>query len=234
MTDSTDPISDLATPTATPDALVPTDLPANRRVFSLSQRKRIEEAFSRVPPEELLAALELSDDHRAERLLSVVTDAKYSTSSFATICRAADIHPRDAIRVIVDMYKTDSELRLARKSPEIMEALAADATPQVVVCPMCYGLKEITPETPKKGKKGPKLAELSADQPDPEPITCPMCAGRGTIIKPADQDARKLALDALGFTGKNTPTVAIQQNFTGTAPDMSKWSRNSDAAFEEE
>lgn len=203
--------------------------------------------FERIPEDELRAALETCDDERAQRLLAVLDDPIYrrtaATGGTATggtasgvnmsaCIRAAGMSVPEVLKAIMSMHSADADLRVARRLPDIMEQMAAESAPRLVPCPQCQESARSVDEA---------VANVTADVlTDATAVRCRRCRNRGVIIQDADNDVRKMLLEAAGKLGVRGPLVDARsvtlvngRNARDVgAPDMTDWSRTTDTAFE--
>lgn len=174
-----------------------------------------QQLYESIPQAELVSALELSDDPRCEALLAAITDPQYTNKRFAVICRAANIQPRAAMQAIQEMYRSESALRIARGLPEIADAVVKAAVGPKVPCGDCGTTGEVI------------FRESGKDT----LIPCPNCGGNGSIQLPGSLDHQKLAMEAAGVLQKGGNVVVPVQVNVG-APDITNWTRDTDAVFE--
>lgn len=184
--------------------------------------------FARIPDDELRAALETCEHDGARRLLTILDDRAYAETSMAGKIRAANMTVAEVLRAITTMHDTDADLRVARRLPDIMEQMAIEAAPRLGPCSACHP-EALTAEDAMTVSTAEELAGEMA---------CRRCGGRGVVIVDADNDVRKMLLEAQGKLGSKGPLVDARQvhmhggrKFAG-APDMTDWSRATDAAFE--
>ena len=204
--------------------------PGGGGVLTRYQITQIERVYKSVPHEELIEALQHSADPRADRLLEIMADSAYAQHSFALKCKAASMPPAEVWRIVIDLHKLDGEIRVARRIPRIMEAMAVDAMPHTVECMQCRGT----------GIGKPKKPSADAMPEDSIAEPCVKCFGQGKMLIPADPEARKQALESAGILGQRGPLIDARSIHMGgggaqgfQAPDMSEWSRSTDDAFEE-
>lgn len=181
----------------------------------------MQKVFEAIPREEILGALLDSGDERALRLAERLSDDKLEKTNFAIHCYAVHIAPKDVWNLLIDNRKLAVRLNLSERLDGIVQAVAAAAVPTVVLCPKCKGLKTVKTK-------------------DSEYQECPKCDGIGEILRPADKESQKMALEMGELLGVKVPLVAQQFNYMGGkggpevgAPDMTDWTRSTDKIFEE-
>lgn len=182
----------------------------------------VQRLFDTVPQDEIVTALVESGDERAVRLAERLGDERLDRTKFARHCYAAGLRPVDAWNILVDSRKLEARVALSAKLPDIVGAVAEAAVPAIVKCRKCKGTGQIV-------AKG-----------DDPPADCPKCDGYGEMLKPADKDSQKMALEMGDLLNQKVPLIAQQFNTYGRgggadlgAPDMTEWSRSTDSIFEE-
>lgn len=207
-----------------PPALVTTRPTGSMAQASKNDIKVVQKIYESIPQEEIIEALQHSKHQGAVKLLEILHDPGFDNMSFALKCREAGIYPEHVWREVIALHKLDGDIRVARRIPQIMESIAEEAAPRVQQCPKCRGIGSLPPKK-------------NSDERD----ECPVCGGQGSLIIPADTDARKLALEAIGVIGQKGPLIdarSVSISGGGGAgdlgvPDMTDWSRSTDAEFEE-
>ena len=149
-----------------------------------------------------------SGDERAVNLASILMTPGRRNLSFAAACRESGV----TLQQLNDLWRKHNlavgMVKMATHLPKVMEDVAVDAQSTYVVCPRCDGLGQITRAI--RAKSG---AVVETD------TLCPQCKGAREIRQPGDKSARDLTFKAVGLV-KETPTVAIQQNFEGFESTM--------------
>jgi hypothetical protein len=121
--------------------------------------------------------------------------------------------------IVIDSRKLEARLRLSQSLSDIVQSVADAAVPQIMPCPRCKA-------TGRTGK-GEKETE------------CPKCDGIGQVLRPADKESQKMALEMGELLNQRVPLIAQQFNsYKGGgadagAPDMTDWTRSTDPLFEE-
>lgn len=183
----------------------------------------VQKIYESIPDGEVIEALQHSSDPKAVHLLRIMHDPAFDEVSFAVKCREAGMQPEKVWQMVISLHKLDGDIRVARRIPQIMESIANEAIPQTIDCPKCKGVGTV----PNK--------EDGRDD-------CPHCGGLGQLLIPADNDARKMALEAAGVIGQRGPLIDARSVHMGGggssggdvgAPDMTDWSRSTDHLFEE-
>ena len=171
--------------------------------------------------------MESSDLPEAERLIKILDDPLYAKSSMAIRIRAAGFEGSfQVLDAITSMYRTDAGLRVARRLPGILESMAEEAEPHLAPCPRCS----------VGGVDEEDIADSVADKMNGK--KCPRCRGKRFVVVAADNDVRKMVLETQQLIGQRGPLVDARQlhlHSGGRAvgmPDMTDWSRGSDAVFE--
>jgi hypothetical protein len=210
-----------------------------RRGLSDPAARAVSEVFEQVPRNELTAALmraDLSGDRSLAKFAELLASPQHEDTDWAMLCQLSGATPRDVLRIIVESYTADGELVVARQLPRLLGGLAEAGIERIEDCAVCS-------EPP-----GPGKVNIVTIDDDGREVTltapCGMCVN-GRVVVPADLTAAKLALEAVGVIGQRGPAVAVQVNNNGGrrggrggaedtgAPDMSEWSRSTDAVYEE-
>lgn len=192
-------------------------LPAKR------EANAVQRIFDTIPRDEIVLTLMESGDQRAISLAERMSDVRYKDQPLALLCFEAKILPKDVWKLLIDSRRLEASIRLSSRLGEIVEAVADASLPQILDCPKCHGNQTVP------GKK----------EGDPA-VTCPMCNGVGSVVKPPDKDSQKMALEMGEMLNLKVPLIAQQFNSfqkggsgDAGAPDMSEWTRSTDAIFEE-
>lgn len=188
---------------------------------SRGQIEAVKRLFDNIPDDELTAALESTDDERAQRLLAILRDDAYRTSGMALKIRAAGLTVAEALSSITAMYHSDAGLRVARRIPGILERMAVECEPHRVPCPKCAS-----------GDADLDTADSVATTLDGVADKCGRCRGKRSILVPGDNEVRKLVLDNQNLSGSKAPLIDARSVHVHNAPDMTAWSRESDGALE--
>jgi hypothetical protein len=146
--------------------------------------------------DELARALDFSDDPRARRFLECLGSPKFRRWMIGTIARHCDLTILELMAMRRNYYQSVAMDHAVSKLPEVVEDMMADARSRREACGCCRGSGSIA------------IAEESKP--------CPECQGTGTVRKPGDSDARKMALEAVGWIGKGRVLVnqaVVQNNF---------------------
>lgn len=185
--------------------------------------KAVKSLFDQIPRDELEAALQSSDDERAHKLYAILHDAGYDAQnmSMAMRIRAANLTVGETLKAITSLHRTDADLRVARRLPSIMERMAVEAEPHYVPCPRCSdGSDE-------------DVADAVADTLRGAEKRCTRCRGRKVVLRPADNDVRKMVLEGAGVLGQKVPLIDARSiHVHGGVPDMTDFSRSSDESIE--
>jgi hypothetical protein len=188
------------------------------------QSQALQQVFDTVPQTEIIAALLDSGNDKAIQLAERLADSKYSRTNLAKHCADLKLLPKDVWHILIDTRKLSAKLVLSEKLTEIVQSVAEAAVTRVGDCPRCAGTGTIS------GKK-----EGDAD------VTCTLCNGSRTIVREADKDSQKMALEMGELLNVKVPLVAQQFNSyksgsNGIAeagvPNMTDWVRASDSIFE--
>jgi hypothetical protein len=188
----------------------------------------VEHLFAQIPRDELTAALESSDDDRAARLRLMMDDPAWNgkrDGGMAVKIRACGLTVPETLKLITGMYRSDADLRVARRLPSILERMAIESEPHLVPCPRCSAgtrddiadgvYDELVDDEPKRGRR------------------CRRCNGKKQVMKSADNEVRKMVLETQNLLGGKGPLIdARSVNIYSGAPDMTDWSKRSDDDFE--
>ncbi len=123
--------------------------------------------------EELLAALECSDDARGHALANMLGDPAYNRHSLAKLCELVGLRYADLVGMFRRFYIGIGIIRFSRQIPEVLEQTAKAALSTTKACERCDGRGE------RDGKP------------------CSYCWGKGTIHVPGDPACRKLIWDTM-------------------------------------
>lgn len=183
----------------------------------------VQRIFDTIPRDEIILTLMESGDPQAISLAERMSDEKHRDRPLALLCFEAKILPKTVWKLLIDSRRLEASIRLSSRLGEIVEAVADASLPQILECPKCNGRQTVP------GKK-----EGSPD------VTCPLCSGVGSVVKPPDKDSQKMALEMGEMLNLKVPLIAQQFNSyqkggsqDAGAPDMSDWTRSTDAIFEE-
>lgn len=183
----------------------------------------VQRIFDTIPRDEIVLTLMESGDQRAISLAERMSDDMHRNRPLAALCFEAKILPKEVWKLLIDSRRLEASIRLSSRLSEIVEAVADASIPQILECPKCHGNQSVP------GKK----------EGDPS-VTCPLCSGVGSVVKPPDKDSQKMALEMGEMLNLKVPLIAQQFNTYGKggssemgAPDMSDWTRSTDAIFEE-
>lgn len=173
-----------------------------------------------------------------KRLCVMLEDSAYADLEWPALCRASGVAPRDLLRSIAEAYVAEGELRAARQIPAVMEQVAKAAIDEITDCMACNGEGLVT-----------VFVEAEDESLVERRVRCQSdgCV-RGKVKVPGSLLAARLALESVGVLGGKTGFV-LNQQFNGggpgprrggqpdpnaaNVPDMSDWSRNTDAVLEE-
>lgn len=200
-----------------------------------AEQNAMQAIFSQIPRSEIaevLARAPIEFNKPMQKLLMLLGSAEHGASEWPTLCRHAGVAPAELMHTIVDTYLADTNLRISRHLPGVMEEMVKRGRDRVVDCPICYD--------EESGKSLGYIITIDAKG-NKKPSRCLNCIN-GRISVAADKDAVKMALEVVGAIGQRGPATAMQFNFgsskRGTmqdpnAPDMSEWTRETDSVFEE-
>lgn len=182
----------------------------------------LQAVYDTVPHAEIISALVDSGDERAIQLAERLSDDKHTRANLAKHCFAVKMQPREVWNLLIDSRKLEARLKMSSRLSDIVTAVAEAAVPRIVTCPKCKGTGR------EKTKKGA------------EPVDCTLCNGVCQVVREPDKDSQKMALEIGELYNVKVPLVAQQFNTfnkqsTGSTevPDMSEWTRATDAVFEE-
>lgn len=193
--------------------------------YSPQQTAVIQSIFDSIPRAEIIQALLDSGDQRAVSLAERLSDGQFDRLKLAKHCFDLKLLPKDVWQILIETRKTEARLQVSEGLRSIAAAVIEAAIPQVIQCPRCKGKKKNPPR-----KKGDDWSD------------CTMCQGLGEILKPADRESQKMALEMGEMLNIKVPLVAQQFNsysgqksgtYSEPVPDMADWSRSTDSVFEE-
>lgn len=149
--------------------------------------------FASLPDfEEFKTALAVCEDPRFNCLLEAILDPRNQNTSYVRLARLQGI----TLPEINDYWRNYNHhrgmVRMVAHLPEVMEDVAKDSKSTADECPRCSGSGLTKAKT-----------------------ICVRCNGQGTIRVAGDNNSRQILFEALGYTKKHGPLVAIQQNFEG-------------------
>lgn len=183
----------------------------------------VQRIFDTIPRDEIVLTLMESGDPQAISLAERMSDEKHRNKPLALLCFEVKMLPKTVWKLLIDSRRLEASIRLSSRLGEIVEAVADASLPQILDCPKCHGNQTVP------GKK----------EGDPA-VVCPMCNGVGSVVKPPDKDSQKMALEMGEMLNLKVPLIAQQFNSyqkggsaDAGAPDMSDWTRSTDAIFEE-
>ncbi len=204
---------------------MPRKKPSNGVVpYTKAETSVIQKVFDSIPVADLQAALVDSGDERAVALAERLSDSAYSRTNLASHCFSLKLLPKDVWNILIDSRKLEAKLKLTGGLTQVIDAVLDAAIPQVIDCLRCTGRGWNPPK-----KKGDERSE------------CQMCGGNGKILKPADKESQKMALEMSEMLGQKVPLVDQRQvHLHGPQgsggvpiPDMTDWTRNTDRTFDE-
>ncbi len=139
-----------------------------------------------------LALAPLSKDGRY--FLNLLSDPERQGSSLLALIEEAKLRPGQVLAWVEAGLTSGSQLRarvhIARRTPDVVADVMKLGAPHEDPCQKCQGTGSITPDPTEA-------------VPNPGPSPCPICLGRGALLYPADEEARKLALDLSGMLPKS-------------------------------
>ena len=222
--------------------LTTADLPSTpgAAVASPAVRQAITSLFGRLDRTEIIEALsraEIEQDVNMKRLCAMLQDPAYEDLDWPALCRASGVAPRDLLRSIAEAYVAEGEFRAARQIPAVMEQVAKAAIDEITDCMACGGEGLVT-----------VFVEAEDESLVERRVRCQSdgCV-RGKVKVPGSLLAARLAMESVGVLG-GKPGFVLNQQFNGggtgprrgngnggdpSVPDMSDWSRNTDAVLEE-
>lgn len=125
--------------------------------------------------DEILAALEVSGDQRARRLLAMMCDPAYSRYTLAKLCERVGLRHHALLDLFRRAKLYEAMLRMTKNMPQVMEDVAMDALSKATICRRCSGKGEVSG------------------------LQCIDCGGNGRTSIPGDAEARRLLFRALGL-----------------------------------
>lgn len=125
--------------------------------------------------------------------LNLLSDPERAESSLLALIDESRLRPGQVISWIEAGLTAGSQLRarvhIAARTPAVVADVMKLGAPHEQACEKCQGTGTITPDP-------------TDEQPNPPPGPCPICLGAGALQYPADEEARKLALDLSGMLPK--------------------------------
>lgn len=166
----------------------------------------VERFFNAVGRDEMIQALQASEDPRIAQTVRLLMDVRPITVVEA--CRKTKTTMADLVDAFHKYQVNEGTVRMMRHIPKVMEDVAEDAKSKSEPCMRCdsHGCVPMPEDSPL-------ILEEQPEWVPPGWRVCPQCHGRKEVRVPGDKLARELVFEAVGLTGKKAPAVAIQQNF---------------------
>lgn len=155
--------------------------------------------------DELMEALALSNNPKAENFLKDLSNPKYNRKKWtvSAIAHVNGLKPSDLADIYRDYNKSKGAIVAMSGIPEVMKDVVEDAKSSSSVCDRCDGLGQIEKRT--------KTIYEGVEQEQIEWLECPGCNSTGKVRKVGDPNARKILTEMAGYTNKRIPLV--QQTF---------------------
>ncbi len=142
----------------------------------------------------LKTALSQATGAKAQRFLAELVNPKNSNKKLTRLARKAGIDPLEIEKILRSHALSTALTTYTLSAPKIAADITADSRSIPDICPRCEGAGGIR------------------SNPEADLIQCPRCGGEGHVRLPGSTDARKIMAEAVGWTKRGGPLVAVQVN----------------------
>lgn len=182
------------------------------------QSAAIQRVYEQIPQEEVIQALIDTGNDKAIQLAERLSDSKLSRMDLARHCAKVGMIPKEVWTILTESRRLALRLHLSEAVVPVVDAVIDQSVAKVIDCLKCKGTGKV------------QSADIEID--------CTVCYGTGSIVRPADRESQKMALELGELLNQKVPMIAQQFNTFGRtsdagAPDMTDWTRTTDSLFEE-
>lgn len=164
--------------------------------------------FDHIPEPEFREALENAPDAKYQQLLTARLSPQHQNTTFMRLCHNFGISLQDVHELWRHHQLHRAMIEMSNVLPEVTRDLGEDARSRLAYCPRCDGLGYVTDTG-----EGSEDAPAGADSRGEGRRVCPACEGARKVRVIGDKASREMLLESVGFIGKKSPLVNINQHF---------------------